>query len=417
MFDFGKKKPVTAVLIGAGQRGMETYAPYAKENPDALRFVAVAEPDDTKREAFASQYGLPASACYVGYKAFFENPVAADCALVCTQDQMHVEPTLLALEHGYHVLLEKPMAVAEADCRLLVQKAKEAGRYLMVCHVLRYTPFYATLKGLLDDGAIGRLQTIQHCEGVGYWHFAHSFVRGNWSVSERSAPMILAKCCHDLDLLQWLVGGRCVSLAAHGSLGHFCEANAPKGAPLRCLDGCPHAKTCLYYAPDLYLTENTGWPTAAISFDTSLAAREKALREGPYGRCVYHCDNDVCDHQTVDMRFAGGETVNLLATAFTPEINRRTCLTGTEGEIECDFHRSRIVCRRFGEGEARVVPLIETGDLRGHGGGDWRLLADFLALVRGEKGEARTLAEDSLASHLLAFAAEKSRREDAMVSL
>lgn len=403
-------RPVKAVVIGAGQRGMFAYAPYALAHPEELQIVAVAEPEADKRAKFQQDHHLPPEACYPGYREFFESPVEADCCIICTQDQMHTEPAMLAMAQGYHVLLEKPMATTEADCRLLAATAKETGRILMVCHVLRYTPFYSAVKDLLEDGAIGRLMTVQHCEGVAYWHFAHSFVRGNWSVEAKSAPVILAKCCHDLDMLQWLVGGKCTSVSSNGRLSYFTEENAPEGAPQRCLDGCPHSRDCLYYAPSIYLTENTDWPTASISLDTSLEARTEALRTGPYGRCVFHCGNDVCDHQSVNMYFDNEVTVSMIATAFTTDISRITTFTGTKGQIEADFGRSALKVRYHGTGRVEDIRLNEGLDLLGHGGGDWRLLQDFLDVVRDGKGQARTLAEDSLASHLLAFQAEKARK-------
>lgn len=410
-------RAVTAVLLGAGDRGRNAYAPYALAHPEALRFVAVAEPDVERRTQFQKQHGLPDAACYQDYQAFFQNPVPADCLLVCTQDRMHTEPALMALERGYQVLLEKPMSPIRDECEKLVETASVNHRVLMVCHVLRYTPFYSTLKQLLDQGAIGRLISVHHLEGVGYWHFAHSFVRGNWSVEAQSAPAILAKTCHDLDILQWLIGGRCTSVSSAGALTYFTAENAPEGAPARCLEDCPHARTCLYYAPDLYLGESTEWPTSAISADASLEARREALRSGPYGRCVFRCDNDVCDHQSVNLSFDNGVVANMMSTAFTNDINRWTTLQGTEGDIDANFHAATIRVRQHGSGRVDEIKLNLDLDNLGHGGGDFRLLRDFLDVVRDGSGEARTLAEVSLASHLMAFAAEGSRKTGRAVQL
>lgn len=404
-------RTVTAVLLGAGERGRRAYAPFALEHPDELRFVAVAEPDAEKRRQFQQQHGLPDEACFVDYQSFFKNPIGADCALVCTQDRMHAEPATLAMRHGYHVLLEKPMSVTREACEQLAATAHETDRYLMVCHVLRYTPFYTAVKRMLDDGAIGRLMSVHHCESVGYWHFAHSFVRGNWSVAETAAPMILAKCCHDLDLLHWLVGAPWQALSSFGQLSYFCAAGAPEGAPARCTDGCPHARRCLYYAPDLYLGSRTDWPVSAISPDPSLSARRDALLHGPYGRCVYRCDNDVCDHQTVNLLFEGDVTVSMTATAFGTDINRTTLFTGTKGQLEADFAGATVRLKEHGTGRVEEIRLDVGIDTLGHGGGDWRLLRDFVDTVRDGSGEARTLADDSLVSHIMAFAAERSRLE------
>ena len=197
------------------------------------------------------------------------------------------------------------------------ETARKRGKVLSVCHVLRYTPFFSKIKELLDKGCIGRLISIQHNENVGYWHYAHSFVRGNWRNSEDSSPMILAKSCHDMDIMLWLAGADCRSISSYGSLTHFKSENAPEGAPYRCMDGCPVQNECPYYAPRLYLTENTSWPTSVISADTGIEARTKALREGPYGRCVYRCDNNVVDHQVVAIEFKNDVTAVFTMSAFT----------------------------------------------------------------------------------------------------
>lgn len=402
-------KTVSIVVVGAGERGTWAYAPYALAHPHEVRVVAVAEPDSARRARFQQAHGLPDSACFTDYQAFFQHPVPADAVLICTQDQMHLEPALCAMRQGYHVLLEKPMSTREEECRQLVQVARETGRYLMVCHVLRYTPFYSLLKETLEGGAIGRLMTVQHTEGIGHWHFAHSFVRGNWRNAGQSAPMILAKCCHDLDLLHWLVGGHCISVSSQGALGFFCRENAPANAPQRCLDGCPQSGQCPYDAVKMYLGEETSWPVSTISVDQSIEARRNAIQTGPYGRCVYHCDNDVCDHQGVTLGFDHGVTVQFTATAFSAEINRKTLLTGTLGQIEADFDKAWLRIRNFATGRTDEIQIDEKVLRSGHGGGDTRLFQDFVNLIRMGQGGAKTLAEDSLVSHLMAFAAERSR--------
>ena len=227
-----------------------------------------------------------------------------DCAFVCTLDDDHTESATKAMKLGYHLLLEKPMNNTEEECCAIVAAANETKRTLAVCHVLRYTPFYMTLKGLIDQRAVGEVTTINQIENVGYWHQAHSFVRGNWRTVRETSPMILQKSCHDMDIILWLMGKDCMRVQSFGSLGHFNEENTPGGAPQRCLDGCPHAGSCPYYVPKLYMDMNrTGWPVDVITTDLSEAGRRKALEEGPYGRCVYHCDNDVVDRQVVNLEF------------------------------------------------------------------------------------------------------------------
>ena len=257
-------KPLEAVAIGAGGRGYGAYAPYAIEHPDELRFVAVAEPDPERRARFAERYGVPANACFSSWEDLVAQGQLAPAAFNCTMDAMHVPSTLALLGAGYHVLLEKPMATTAEDCICLVQAAERAGRVLQICHVLRFTAMFSALNDVLSSGRLGDIMSVEHRENVVYWHMAHSFVRGNWGNSESSAPMILAKCCHDLDILFWNVGP-VRRLSSFGSLQHYRAGNAPAGATPRCTDGCPAEDACPFYAPRLYLAEYTGWPTSAIS--------------------------------------------------------------------------------------------------------------------------------------------------------
>jgi predicted dehydrogenase len=334
----------------------------------------------------------------------------ADAILICTQDSMHFQPTIKALEAGYHVLLEKPMSNNPKECVIMGEYAKKFNRVFSICHVLRYTSFFAALKKMLDEGTIDRLISIQHNENVAHWHQAHSFVRGNWRNSNETSPMILAKSCHDMDALLWLAGADCTTISSFGSLTHFKEENAPQGAPARCLDGCPAESDCPYYAPRAYLTENTSWPTSAICNDMSLEARTKALKEGPYGRCVYHCDNNVVDHQVVCMEFANEVTVAFTMCAFTNENHRTIKLMGTRGEIRGDMEKYEIEVVDFLSGSRNVIHLSESK--AGHGGGDEGLMRDFIMLVESDgKKQGLTNAAISVQSHLMAFAAEKSRLE------
>lgn len=409
-------KRITAALIGAGARGMDCYASYALEHPDEIKFVAVAEPKAELREKFKNLHAIPDRMCFNDWKEMLDEPKLADAVLVCTQDKMHLEPTLKSLEYDYHVLLEKPMSTNPTDCLKMAEYAKKNERIFMICHVLRYSIFFNTIKQLLDKGAIGRLVSIQHNENVGYWHQAHSYVRGNWRNDRESSPMILAKSCHDMDILVWLTESDCVSLSSYGALTHFKKENAPDGAPLRCLDGCPVRDECSFYAPKIYLTENTNWPTSVISADKSLKAREKALMEGPYGRCVYHCDNNVVDHQVVSMEFANEVTAVFTMCAFTNEVNRTIKLMGTRGEIRGNMNKCEIEVTDFNSGRKDLILLKEPKS--GHGGGDHALFRDFVRAIR-EKDTVGglTSADVSVQSHLMAFAAEKSRIEKKQIDM
>lgn len=289
-------EPITAVVLGAGSRG-EIYAGYALRHPEELKVVAAAEPRPDRLAKLADAHGIPPENRFASWEELLERPKMADVAFVCTLDDMHTAPALKALEKGYHILLEKPMSNTEEECRAIEAAARQADRVLAVCHVLRYTPFYRTIKALVDGGEIGEICAAAQIENVGYWHQAHSFVRGNWRSSRETSPMLLQKSCHDMDILLWLVGKDCCRVSSFGSLRHFTADNAPAGAPERCLDGCPHSETCPYYAPKIYLTGKTDWPVDVLTTDLTEAGIRKALEEGPYGRCVYRCDNDVVDRQ------------------------------------------------------------------------------------------------------------------------
>lgn len=410
-------KKVSVALIGAGLRGIN-YLEYALQHPMELEVTAVAEPVRERRESFKHRHWIDDANCFEDWDAFFAAPKMADAVLICTQDKQHFEPTMRALQAGYHVLLEKPMSPDPEECIRMGEMASKAGKVFSICHVLRYSPFFRTLKELLEEGVIGRLMSIQHNENVGYWHQAHSFVRGNWRRKDESSPMILAKSCHDLDILLWLADADCVRVSSFGSLTHFTAAEAPQGAPLRCLDGCPAADECLYYAPNLYLTADTNWPTSAISDDMSYSARYKALQEGPYGRCVYHCDNDVVDHQVVNLEFSNSVTAAFTMSAFTRDVSRTIKLMGTRGEIRGAMEKNEIEIIHFGSGKVERISFDDMGGHVGHGGGDMRLIKDFLKLVRdGGQTQGLTSADRSVQSHLMAFAAEQSRIEGSIIRL
>ena len=405
-------KQITAVVLGAGSRG-ETYASYAGVYPEELKIVAVAEPRADRREQFAKAHNVPAENCFDSWQALLEQPRMADTAFVCTLDDDHMAPALKALEKGYHILLEKPMSNREEECIAIEAAAEKAGKTMAVCHVLRYTPFFQTIKGLIDGGAVGEICAVSQIENVAYWHQAHSFVRGNWRNSGQTSPMILQKCCHDMDILLWLTGKNCKKVSSFGSLRHFTPENAPQGAPERCLDGCPHGESCLYYAPKIYLTGSTEWPVDVLTTDLTPSGIEKALREGPYGRCVYRCDNDVVDRQVVNLEMEDGVVCSFVMTAFTANCCRQLKVLGTTGQIQADMGTKEVWLHPFG-GEPRRVPVEEADS--GHGGGDYGLLRDFLQVLR-EGGESRTSAKKSLQSHLICFAAEKSRLEGRVVEL
>ena len=406
-------QPIEAVLIGAGNRGYEAYGPYALEHPDQIRFTAVVEPQEGRRERFARAHGIPPERQFPTWQDLYARGQIAEALVNCTLDRMHLASTLPALALGYEVLLEKPMANTLAGNVRLVQMAEERGRLLMVCHVLRYTPFFSTLHEILASGRLGQIVTVEHRENVACWHMAHSFVRGNWRDSQVESPMILAKCCHDMDILFWNLGP-VRRLSSFGSLIHYRPENAPAGAPGRCTDGCPVAEECPWYAPRLYLHAYTGWPVSVISEDLSLEARQRALETGPYGRCVYHCDNDVVDHQMVNLEFEGGASGVLVMHGHSHDEARTMRYDGTRATLRGRFS--------YGLGDSleihdHLTGRVEQIELRagasGHGGGDAGVMAAFVQALRPgtaqAAGQALTTARESLESHLMAFAAEEAR--------
>jgi predicted dehydrogenase len=410
---------ITAVLVGAGQRGAGAYATYAIKYPEQIQFVAVAEADPIRRKQFQVDHNIPEEQCYESWEQLLALPKLADAMLVCTQDQMHFEPASMALQKGYHVLLEKPMSHDPLECIIMGELAEKYQRIFSICHVLRFTDFFKKIKELLQQGRIGRLVSIQHTENVEYAHYAHSFVRGNWRKSKESSPMILAKSCHDMDILLWLADANCTKVSSFGGLTHFRKESAPVGAPKRCLDGCPVQNECPYYAPKIYI-ERDDWVNkvmrTVVSSDTSDEGVLHALKEGPYGRCVYHSDNDVVDHQVVNIEFDNEVTVAFTMSAFTFEGGRSLKLMGSLGQIRADMERNEIEVTSFVTRDKEIIRLEAPPE--GHGGGDEGIMQEFVRLVRQNGQEAGlTSASISVESHLMAFAAEKSRVENRIIQI
>lgn len=410
------KAPIELVALGAGHRARDAYGPYVVEHPDEARFVAVAEPNPLRRKQFAERFGIPDELCFESWQALLEQPKLAPALLNLTPDSVHVASTIAALERGYHVLLEKPMAQTPEDCARLVHASERAQRILQVCHVLRFTPFFRALHEIVTSGQLGQIISVEHRENIAYWHMAHSFVRGNWRNRSLSSPLILAKCCHDLDILYWN-HGVCKRLSSIGSLRHFRPENAPPGAPSRCTDGCPAADDCPFYAPRIYVGPDSAWPRSTISEIQTPEARLQAIQTGPYGRCVYHCDNDVVDHQIVMMEMESGVSVALHFVGHSHREGRTIRIDGSratlrgafiEGEQSLNIHDHLT-------NQAHEIPLSQAAD--GHGGGDAALMGAFLQTLREEQVETLTSARNSLESHLMAFAAEEARGKGAVISM
>ncbi|MDD5972719.1 MAG: Gfo/Idh/MocA family oxidoreductase [Spirochaetales bacterium] len=414
------KDKITIAIAGLGSRGRTAYGAILLDMKDRAQVVAIADFDKTRCEIAQKEHNVKSENVFSSVEEMLSKEKLADAVLICTQDRDHVRHALMALDKGYDILLEKPVSPDLNELKSLVKKSKETGRKVLVCHVLRYTPFFQIIKKAIDSGRIGKIATVQALENVRYWHQAHSFVRGNWRRKDETSPMILAKCCHDLDYLIWLCGSKCKSVSSYGSLSYFKAECAPEGAALRCLDGCKAKANCPYDAEKIYLTNkdtgvlhgNVEWPVDVLSENPTEETIRAAIEKGPYGRCVFHCDNDVVDNQIVAMEMESGATVTLTMSAFTSIGGRTIKVMGTLGDIQGDMHDNIIKITEFGK-ESEIIDLgREEKDFAGHGGGDQMLIEEFVSLLEGgEVNNTVTTLEVSVESHLVALAAEESRLE------
>ncbi len=461
--------PVTAVLLGAGRRGFHVYGNYATKNKKKLKFIAVAEPIQKRRENFAKLHEIPPNRCFERWEDLLSKEKLADVAFICTQDQIHTEPTLLALNKGYHVLLEKPMSNRLVDCIKIVQKVEDTGRILGVSHVLRYADFFLTIFKIIKSKLLGDIVNISQRENISWYHMAHSYVRGPWSKVEKSSPIILAKACHDLDLLYCMVGCLPKKISSFGSLLYFNPENAPKGAPKYCLEGCPNKNICNYYAPRTYidiipiiqiiqkgknklyklignLRKNhtklltflakiippfrrlrywSEWPVYYLYTDQeedySDEAKMKILKTSPYGRCVYYCNNDVADHQVVNIEFENGVTANFTLHGFSEKEGRTLRIDGTQATLVGEFHDAykKLTLYNHYTGKKKVI-LNKKLSFRTveHGGGDPKLIDAFLeSIINPSIKQPLTSARECLESHLMAFAAYESRIKGTVINM
>ena len=415
-------KPIRVVLVGAGDRGT-TYTDLMLEMPEKYKVVAVAEPLPRRRKYVQTRHNLPDERCFADWKDMFALGKIADLALVCTLDRDHFQPAMAAIALGYDLLLEKPVSPDPVSCETVAQAAEKAGVRVVVCHVLRYTPLFGTIKALVEECRLGEIISVNHEENVGNRHQSHSFVRGNWGNVGRSSNMLLQKSCHDLDIIQWLVGRKCRKIQSFGSLRYFTRENAPEDAPERCIDGCPHAETCPYNAVKLYLDDkkNAWFREACTRIPSPTDAEvEHALRTTQYGKCVFKCDNDVVDHQTVNMLFDGGVTAAFTMCAFNRG-GRWIHIMGTKGELHASLTADELPVRLydFETKTTEEIPVTGKDGLpSGHGGGDRGIILSLYEyLTGGDTGSLISGIRISVDNHLLAFAAEQSRLSGTVVDV
>lgn len=400
-------KKITFAIMGMGNRGT-AYAAKALKYPQEMEITAMADTRRVRLNAANKYLHLPEERLFGSAESLLSQPKLADIMVVATQDAQHRDHALKAMELGYDLLLEKPISNKLDDCIEITKTAEKLGRKVFICHVLRYTVFYQQIKRLIDEGVIGKVQSIEAMEQVGVHHYCHSYVRGNWHKEADSSPMILAKCCHDMDILPWLVGKKCLKVSSFGSLSHFKAENCPEGATERCAD-C--GLDCPFHANRYYLSRIPGWPSNILHPEPTEENITEILKTSDYGRCVYKMDNDVVDHQTVNMLLEDDITVSFQMVGFTNRQTRTIRVMGTEGEIWGDFHDKELYVQRYC-GEPEKIDLESLcDDFTGHGGGDARIVYDVIRYMRGDDFDTSSMTsiDRSVESHILAFAAEHSR--------
>ncbi|MEK6794731.1 MAG: Gfo/Idh/MocA family oxidoreductase [Spirochaetota bacterium] len=432
-------KKSTAVIIGAGHRSL-LYAEHALVKPDELAIVGVAEPDDEKRAHAAKVHSVPADRCYRTAEELAAVPKFADFAINGTMDKLHVPTSMALLKAGYDILLEKPFATNEKEMLELVKTAKKLGRRIAICHVLRYAPFYAGIKKTILDGAIGDIMNMQTTENVSYHHVAAAFIRGKWGTKKYGgSSFLMAKCCHDLDMITWLKSGiPPVRVSSMGSRMYFKPEKAPAGSGTHCMIDCPAAveSNCLYSAKKHYIDHNW-WLFYVWDINDKFqgqklpdaAEREKKLKDPsfPYGRCVWKTEADIIDHQSVVVEFADGATATHNLVSGAAKGGRSIQIIGTKGEIRGDFESGKFEINRIDprsdkEYSQELVDTNIAGDFSGiagaHGGGDARLIMDFVRVMNGEKPSySYTGIEDSVNGHLTGFYADRSMEEKRQLAM
>ena len=419
-------KQFSVIVLGAGGRG-QTYSRFMGEMPDKYKIVGVAEPVESKRRSMQKKYGIADECCFTDWREILDRPKMADIAVISTLDADHYAPAMKAIELGYDLLLEKPVAPTPAECRDIANAAEKKGVRVLVCHVLRYTDFFKKIRTIVKSGKLGKIVAADHVEGIGDRHFSHSYVRGNWHSEKETSPMLLAKSCHDLDILQWILDKKCKKVQSFGSLTYFTPANAPDGAPVRCFGGnCPIADTCRYCSKQIYIDNPRGeWFKGAFrnivskDFGFSDEELEKALAVTDYGLCVFHANNDVNDHQIVNMEFEDGETVALTVNAFNLG-GRYIRIYGTKGELYAHMSDDFITVSTYEDVKTEKIPVRAADEMitGGHGGGDSGIVYDLYDYLSGDyHGFSVADIHISVANHMIGFAAEESLHNDTVVDL
>lgn len=429
-----ENRPITAIIVGAGHRSF-VYSELAKTNPEMLKIVGVADPNPIRRKKAMDYFGFKEDMCFENAEELAKKGKLADTVINGTMDEQHLETAVPLLDAGYDMLLEKPFAPNEEEMRQIVNCAKKNNSKVMICHVLRYTPFYYAIKERIVNGEIGDIINIQTTEHVSYHHLSTSYIRGKWANSDKChTSMLLAKCCHDLDIIMWMMSEtKPKQISSFGGKFQFKPENAPKEAGTICMKDCPLVDTCVYSTKRLYIDHPDRW--AFYVWDALEGKKDVTIEDkialmksdSPYARCIYKCDNNVVDHQSVLINFESGATGTHNMVGGSAEPRREIHIIGTKGEIFGNFEESKFTVLKIDpspeahneECDVEEVDLRVTGDMvgayGGHGGGDERLAADFVKFIRGEKPSlACTSIFDSVAGHLSVYLADKSRENGGM---
>jgi hypothetical protein len=413
--------PVTAITLGAGNRG-NVYGNFAAQFPDQLKIIGVAEPVAIRNERYATKHQIAEANRFNTWEQVFEKPKFADAIIITTPDALHYAPCMKALEMGYDILLEKPIAPTEKECRNILALAKKTGRIVAVCHVLRYAPYFVKMKELIAQGAIGDIISIQHLEPIEHLHMAHSYVRGNWHNSKKTTPIILAKSCHDLDIIKWIINKPAKQIGAMGDLKWFRKENAPAGSTARCTDGCSIERSCPYSAIRSYYDKRSRLSVFDLPDDKARHGEVimEKLKTTDYGRCVYRMDNDQPDHYITNIRFGDNITASFSMEAFTSYAGRRTRVMGSMGDMTGDM-KELVITDFKTEKQIKLVPKAEDVEgykNSGHGGGDWLLAHDFVQAVSQQNPKLLTSTiDESIESHIMGFMAEESRKNNKIMDI
>ena len=417
-------RPVTAIVIGAGSRG-SVYASYSGQYPKSLKIVGVADINAVRREQMAQEYNISPEHRFSDWSEVFRLPKFADAVIIATPDNLHYKPCMQALAAGYDVLLEKPIAQTARECTDILHQARKYGRLVGVCHVLRYAPYFRALKRVIDEGRVGDIVSMQHLEPVRFHHMAHSYVRGNWHSSKQTTPIIIAKACHDLDIVRWLLGKPCKRVSAFGSLSFFTRKNEPQGAADRCFD-CAAEKQCPFSALKIYIREHRylyvfdALPKDRAAKDAKIA---EYLRTTDYGRCVFRCQNDQCDHYVCNLEFEGTDgsaasTASMQVEALTSYGGRKTRIMGTKGDIVGDMQTFTLTDFLTGKKYVWDEDISQLPGYEGHAGGDWGIVKDFvLAVANQDEKYLSSTIDVSVESHVMGFRAEVARLKSKIVNI